>query len=59
MKRVFLALGISTPVLYYSTLSEQNKRDVQGIGKSIINSGRAATILFRSIYDYTYELGKI
>jgi hypothetical protein len=59
MKKTLLFLGCSTPVLYYATSSEQKKRDIQGIGKSIVNSGRAAGILFRSVYDYLYELGAI
>lgn len=59
MKRYLLAFGVLTPAILYSTSSEQRKKDIEGIGKSIINSSRASKILAVSIYDYLYELGKI
>lgn len=43
----------------YHSLSPQKRADVDGAAKSILHSSRASYILFRSIYDYYYELSNI
>ena len=59
MKRYLLGAISLTPVCLYLSSSEQQRKDIEGVGKSIINSSRASKILMLSIYDYLYELGKI
>ena len=40
----------------YHSLGQQKRADVDGAAMSLLNSSRASLILFRSIYDYYYEL---
>ena len=40
----------------YHWLAPQKRADVDGAARSLLNSSRASLILFRSIYDYYYEL---
>ena len=59
MKRSLLFVLLTPPLAYYSLCSQQQRQDIHGIGKSLINSTRAARILLLSVYDYVYELGAI
>ena len=47
--------GISM-VGYYGYLTPQQRADCQGVFRSFTNSTRASSVVFRSIYDYYYEL---
>ncbi len=39
---------------YFSFITPQKRKDIDGFSKSLINSWRAGIILAQSIYDYTY-----
>jgi len=43
-------------VSYHGLLTPQQRADCKGGFRSFINSSRASLIVFRSIYDYYYEL---
>jgi hypothetical protein len=58
MKKASLAtLILGGIILKYK--SPQTIKDIEGVFKSIGNSSRAAIILGKSVYDYTYELGAL
>jgi hypothetical protein len=46
-------------MLLWAKTHPQRLADMEGILKSLRNTSRAAVILARSVYDYTYELGAI
>lgn len=58
MKKTVLA-SLVFGGIYLKYKSPQTLKDFEGVLKSIGNSTRAAIILGRSVYDYTYELGNI
>jgi hypothetical protein len=49
--------GVS--IVGYTLMNPQTQADVKGAYRSIVNSTKASAILFRSVYDYYYELSAI
>ena len=60
MKKLKWSVGMfGSLFISYHLLSPQSKANILGAYHSIINSSRATWVLYRSVYDYSQELGAI